>query len=104
MFMKQNQKAVNVNKPSLFEELLGIQSVLSIAVYGSTVALQSLCAVDTKKGNFFNPNKINLFSFKQKTAGATLPTADWSHKNRPISLPPDRSLPGGEGVGRWMWP
>lgn len=32
MFTKQNKKGVNVNKLSLFEELLRIQSVLSIAV------------------------------------------------------------------------
>lgn len=102
MFMKQNQKGVNVNKPPFFEELLRIQSVLSIAVQGSTTALV-LHAVDTKKkSNFVNLNKINLFSFKQKAAVATRLPADWSHKNRLISLPPDRSLTGGEGVGRWM--
>lgn len=41
VFMKQDQKGVNVNKLCLFEEFLGIQSILSIAMQGSTVAFGS---------------------------------------------------------------
>lgn len=102
MFMKQNQKGGNVNKQSLLDQLLRIQSVLSIAAEGSTGALGVLQAADTKKSNSANLNKINLFSCKLKVADATLPAADRSHKNGLISSPPDRSLTRGQGVDGWL--
>lgn len=101
VFMQQNQKGGNVNKQPLLGQLLRIQSVLSIAAEGSAAALGVLQAADTKKSNSVNLNKINLFSCKLKGADATLPAADPSHKNRRVSLPPDRSLTQPEGVDGW---
>lgn len=54
VFMKQDQKGVNVNKLCLFEEFLGIQSILSIAMQGSTVAFGScMLLIWGKKGTYF---------------------------------------------------
>lgn len=100
VFMKQDQKGVNVNKLSLFEELLGIQSVLSIAM--STMVLGSCMLLIWEKKELIS--EPYLVFFQAKSLGCQLATADWSPKKRQISLLPDRSLTGGKGAGGCMQP
>lgn len=58
----KNQRGVNVNRLSLFEELPGTQCSVNSCVR-KYCGLTVLHAVDIKKSNFVHLNKINLFSF-----------------------------------------